>query len=30
MFQIFNFLKSGMGFEIVNPFSGIFKAISSE
>ena len=30
MFHIFIFLQSGMGFEIANPFSGIFKAISSE
>ena len=30
MFHIFNFLRSCMVFEIVNPFSGIFKAISSE
>ena len=30
MFHIFNFLQSGMVFEIVNPFSCIFKAVSSE
>ena len=30
MFHIFNFLQSGMVFEIVNPFSCISKAISSE
>lgn len=30
MFHIFNFLQSAMVFEIVNPFSCIFKAISSE
>ena len=28
--HIFNFLQSGMVFEIVNPFSCIVKAISSE
>ena len=30
MFLIFNFLQSGMVFEIVNPFLRIFKAISCE
>ena len=30
MVHIFHFLKTGMGFEIANPFSWIFKAISSE
>ena len=30
MFLIFNFLQSGMVFEILNPFSCIFKAISCE
>ena len=30
MIHIFNFLQSGMVFEIVNPILGIFKAISSE
>ena len=30
IFHIFNFLQSGMVNEIVNPFTCIFKAISSE
>ena len=30
MFLIFNFLQSGTVFEIVNPLSCIFKAISCE
>ena len=30
MFLIFNFLQSGIVFEIVNPFLCIFKAISCE